>query len=160
MHDAAKESSRIVERVAAALATVAALALLGCVLAYWTWTWFAPRAESRSSEQVTAPPISSASSLFGGTQRAAAAPSGVAITLLGLVAASRGRPGHAVLRLDGTQTAIVREGDEIATGLRLVEVHVDHVVLDHRGVRQTLAWPAVVGAAPPAAKNTLRAGSP
>jgi general secretion pathway protein C len=33
----------------------------------------------------------------------------------------------------------------VAPGLRLAEVHVDHVVLERNGVREALAWPEKVG---------------
>jgi len=133
--------ARIGETLVASLATIAALVLLACVLAYWTWTWLAPRAEVRMQAAAQAPRVESAYELFGGAQPAASAPTGVALTLLGVAAASGGRPGHAVLRVDGRMTVVVREGEEIAPGMKLSEVHVDHVVLDHRGVRETLAWP-------------------
>lgn len=134
-------------------ATLAALALLGCVLAYWTWTWFAPRAELRLQPMGGAPRIESAYELFGGTQRAASAPAGTALTLLGVAAASGGRPGHSLLRVDGRRTLVVREGEEIAPGVKLVEVHADHVVLEREGARETLAWPAPARNAAPAMKK-------
>ena len=61
--------------------------------------------------------------------------------LMGVVAASAGQLGHAVLRLDAKRTVAVRQGEEVEPGLRLAEVHVDHVVLERNGARETLAWP-------------------
>jgi len=60
---------------------------------------------------------------------------------MGVVAASGGRLGHAVLRLDGKKTVAVLQGEEVEPGLRLAEVHVDHIVLERNGTRETLAWP-------------------
>src|SRR5487761_2548107 len=108
--------------------TLGAVALLGAVLAYWTWAWFAPRAE------------------------ATAAPTGIAITLLGVVAASGGRRGYAVVQLEGKQILAVHEGEDIAPGIRLAEVDADHVILDRNGVRETLAWPQRPGSAPASAQ--------
>ncbi len=81
--------------------------------------------------------------LFGGARRDAggAAPSPGSIKLLGIVAASGNRLGYAVLRLDGRQTLAVPQGAEVEPGLRLVEVQVDHVVLERSGGRESLAWP-------------------
>ncbi len=60
---------------------------------------------------------------------------------MGLVAASGGRPGHAVLRLDAKKTVAVLQGQDVEPGLRLAEVHVDHIILERNGARETLAWP-------------------
>jgi general secretion pathway protein C len=129
---------------AASLANLAALALLGAVLAYWTWAWLAPRPAPRAPAAVeTASNASSAGGLFGNVKQgagAAAAASG-AVRLMGVVAASGGRRGHAVLRLDAKKTVAVLQGEDVEPGLRLAEVHVDHIVLERNGARETLAWP-------------------
>lgn len=133
------------------LLTLAAVAALGLVLAYWTWVWFAPRAEPRADvAAVQGGAVASASSLFGKLPRNqnAAAPTGIAIRLLGVVAASGGRRGYAVVQLDAKQILAVHEGQDIAPGVRLTQVLADHVVLDRGGVSETLAWPVKRAAAP------------
>lgn len=130
---------------AASLATLAALALLGAVLAYWTWEWVAPPPAPRAPAAVdTAGRTTSANGLFGhlkvGSAGAAAAASG-ALRLLGIVAASPGRRGHAVLRLEAKKTVAVPEGEDIEPGVRLAEVHVDHIIVERNGARETLTWP-------------------
>jgi general secretion pathway protein C len=133
--------------VVAAL-TFAAVALLGLVLAYWTWAWFAPRAEPRAPAAVPAGagglgPTQAAAALFGGAPagRNGAALSANTVGLLGIVAASGSQPSYALLRLDAKTTVAVAAGREVQPGLRLVEVHVDRVVLERNGARETLAWP-------------------
>jgi general secretion pathway protein C len=126
------------------LATLAAVALLGTVLAYWSWAWLAPPPAPRAPAAAeTAGAASSAGTLFGvvkqGSGTAAAASS--AIRLMGVVAAAGGRRGHAVMRLDGKHTVAVLQGEDVEPGLRLAEVHVDHIVLERNGARETLAWP-------------------
>jgi general secretion pathway protein C len=122
------------------LANFAALALLSLVLAYWSWAWLAPPAAARAPAAADlAARTSSAAGLFGGVKQGAAV-SG-AVRLMGVVAASEGRRGHAVLRLDGKRTLAVLQGEELEPGLRLAEVHVDHIVLERNGARETLAWP-------------------
>jgi general secretion pathway protein C len=68
-----------------------------------------------------------------------------ALRLMGIMAVSeggRGDPrGRAVLRLDAKKTVTVLQGEDVEPGLRLAEVHVDHVVLERNGARETLAWP-------------------
>ncbi len=128
---------------AASLATLAALALLGAVLAYWTWAWLAPPPAPRAPAVVEpAGRTSSASALFGRLKAgsSAAAASG-ALRLLGVVAATGGERGYAVLRLDAKRTLAVPQGEDVEPGLRLAEVHADHVILDRNGARETLAWP-------------------
>lgn len=133
---------------AAFLATLAALALLGVVLAYWSWAWLAPPAVARAPAAAEmAGRTSSAGGLFGNAKQgpgAAAAASG-AVRLMGVVAASGGRRGHAVLRLDAKKTVAVLQGEDVEPGLRLAEVHVDHIVLERNGARETLAWPQKSG---------------
>jgi general secretion pathway protein C len=124
--------------------TLAALLLLGVVLAYWTWVGFAPRAESRlRTAPESADRAGTARALFGGSSldRAATAVAGSSIKLLGIAAATGGRPGYAIVQLEARHSATVREGNDIAPGIRLAEVRPDHVVLDRNGARETLAWP-------------------
>jgi general secretion pathway protein C len=135
--------SSLAQTAAVSLVTFAALALLGLVLAYWTWAWLAPRPEPRA--QAAVQPGGRAEAAYGlfGSARGdnGAAPTGIVIGLLGVVAASGSQSGYAVLRLDSKQTVAVREGGEIEPGVRLAEVHADHVVLERSGVRETLDWP-------------------
>ena len=135
--------------------TLVAVALLGAVLAYWTWAWFAPRAVPRlETSAVQSGSVASAGAIFGSVPRAqaAAAPTGIAIKLLGVVAASGGRRGYAVVQLEAKQILAVHEGEDIAPGIRLAEVHADHVILERNGLRETLAWPVRRGTAAPAAR--------
>ena len=135
--------------------TLGAVALLGAVLAYWTWAWFAPRAEPRmQASTVQSGSVASASGLFGSVPRTqtAAAPTGIAIRLLGVVAASGGRRGYAVVQLEGKHIRAVHEGEDVAPGIRLAEVDANHVILERNGVRETLAWPQRPGVAAAAAQ--------
>jgi general secretion pathway protein C len=138
------------------VATFVALAFLGSVLAYWTWAWLAPRPEPRA--QATAPAggrVEAAYDLFGNVRRDAngVVPTGIPVRLLGIVAATARRPGsgpgnglgYAVLRTDSKKTAVVLEGDEVEPGLRLVEIHVDHIVLQRNGAREKVGWPEAHG---------------
>jgi general secretion pathway protein C len=136
--------SSLAQTAVVSLLTLAALALFGFVLAYWTWIWFAPRAEPRAEvATVGTGSLASAGLVFGRVERNknAAAPTGIAIKLLGVVAASGGRRGYAVVQLEAKQILAVHEGEDITPGLRLAEVHPDHVILERGGVRETLTWP-------------------
>jgi general secretion pathway protein C len=138
------------------LATAAALILLGFVGAYWTWTWFAPApAASAPAAAVPAGRIS-AGALFGSVQRdpVSAAPTGIAIRLLGIVAAQGGLPGYAVVELEPRQILAVREGDDVAPGIRLAEVGPDQIILERGGIRETLAWPDKTNPPEPVPRQT------
>ena len=144
MGEISLERSSLAQSAVVSLATLAALVLAGLVLAYWTWVWFAPRPESRAEAAVaTGNRISSANGLFGSAQqdRKTAAPTGIAMNLLGVVAASGDRRGYAVVQLEGKQVLAVHEREDIAPGIRLAEVHADHVILERNGARETLTWP-------------------
>jgi general secretion pathway protein C len=128
---------------AASLATLAALAFLGVVLAYWGWAWLAPPAIARApaAASVEMGSAKSTGNLFGTAKRGGVSAASGAVRLMGVVAASAGQLGHAVLRLDAKRTVAVRQGEDIEPGLRLAEVHVDRIVLERNGARETLALP-------------------
>ena len=145
--------SSLAQTAVVSLLTFVAVSLFGLVLAYWTWIWFAPRAEPRAELAATETgSLAAASLVFGRAERdkTPAAPTGIAIKLFGVVAASGGRRGYAVVQLDAKQILAVQEGEDVTPGVRLAEVHPDHVILERGGVRETLAWPEKKGSAPPA----------
>ena len=147
------ERSRLAQTALVTVLTLAALALLGLVLAYWTWVWLAPRPEPRAQAAVQrADGVGAALGLFGSARSGAAvaAPTGIAIRLLGIVAATQGGRGYAAVQLQARDIVAVREGEDIAPGIRLAEVAPRHVILDRGGVRETLALPKPLPA-PPAA---------
>lgn len=122
--------------------------MLCMVLAYWTWGIFSPNAESRSKVMPAAADagngIEAANRLFGnaaqGNNGGGATVSGSTFKLLGVVAAPGTQSGYALMRLDAKRTVAVREGEDIEPGVRLLEVHSEHVVLERSGQRETLAW--------------------
>ena len=147
------ERSRVAQTALVTVLTLAALALLGLVLAYWTWVWLAPRPEPRAQAAVQrADGMGAAIGLFGGAPSgvAATAPTGMAIRLLGIVAATQGGRGYAAVQLEGREIVAVREGEDIAPGIRLAEVAPRHVILERGGIRETLALPKPLPAPAPA----------
>lgn len=135
------DRANLPQTVAVALVHVVALGVLGFVGAYWTWTWFAPRPAppAHATEKGSDAP---ADALFGEVQGDhGAAQIGVAIRLLGVVAATEGRLGYAVMQLDTGEIVAVTEGEEAAPGIRLAEVGIDFAVVERGGSRETLMWP-------------------
>ena len=144
MQQVLPHSSNLAQTAVVALVTAAALALLGLVGAYWTWVWLAPLPEPRApAAAVTGSAAESAGALFGIVRRDpnGPVPTGIAIRLLGVVAATGGRHGYAVVQLEAKEILAVREGEDLAPGIRLAEVGTDHVILERGGARETLAWP-------------------
>lgn len=138
------DRSNIAQTAVVTLATIAALAMLGLVAAYWTWVWLAPLPEPRALTAAdTGTAAASAGALFGSMRRErnSPVPTGIAIRLLGVVAATGGRRGYAVVQLEAKEILAVREGEDVAPGVRLAEVGTDHVILERGGIRETLAWP-------------------
>ena len=130
---------RVAETVGIFALTLAAVAALGAVLAYWTWAWIAPRPTAPGPAAAHTPTLESAYRLFGGA-RTAAAPTQTSFSLIGVAASSGAGRGYAIVN-NGTRTLVVRAGDEAAPDVRLAEVHPTHVVLDYGGRRETLDLP-------------------
>lgn len=152
----------IAQTVLVSTLSLLSVALLGAVLAYWTWAWFAPRPEPRLEPAAAqSGSVASAGAIFGivPRQQAAAAPTGIAIKLLGVVAASGGRRGYAVVQLEAKEIRAVHEGEDVAPGIRLAEVLADHVILERSGMRETLALPERKGSAPTAAQAASAAAT-
>jgi general secretion pathway protein C len=148
------DGSTTAQTAAITLVTVAAVALFALIAAHWTWQWLAPQVESRG--QPTANVTShatSANALFGKVDQdqGNSSPTGIRIRLLGIVAAATGQRGYAVVRLEPRTILTVREGDEVAPGLRLAEVAADHVILERGDTRETLGWPPRTSSAEPPA---------
>lgn len=138
------ERSGFAQTAVVSLVTFAALALLGLVLAYWTWAWLAPLPEPRAPTVAdTGTTAASAGALFGTVRRDpnSPVPTGIAIRLLGIVAATGRQRGYAVVQLEANEILAVGEGEDVAPGIRLTEVSTDHVILERGGIRETLAWP-------------------
>ena len=73
-----------------------------------------------------------------------------------LVAAAADQRGYALIQPNAKQVLVVHEGEELAPGIRLAEVHPDHIILEHNdaGTRETLTWPGKHAAVKPPAPQT------
>ena len=58
-----------------------------------------------------------------------------------MAAAAGGKSSYAIVQIEANKTLAVREGTEIAPGIRLAEVQAAQIVLERNGVRETLALP-------------------
>lgn len=145
MRQISLEQTDLAQTAAIAMVTVAAVVLLAIVAARWSWTWFAPSPVPRAQSVTAAGSGAPAGTLFGNAGRDGSLGSPVrtanAIKLLGIVAASPGRRGYALVQLEANEQLAVLEGEEIVPGLRLAEIAADHLILERSGTRETLSWP-------------------
>lgn len=157
MHLLSFDRSATAQTAAVTLLTVGALMLLALTGAHWTWQWLTPQPVSRGQSIANGiSQVISANGMFGNAEQdqISSSPTGAGIKLLGIVAATTGRHGYAVVRLEPRAILTVREGEDIAPGLRLVEVAADHLILERGGARETLGWPAKIASAEPPALRT------
>lgn len=145
-----------VQTLLVSVLTTAALALLCVVTASWFWLWLAPPSEAPAAvASPTALSLEAAYGVFGGgrgdslgnvqagtiVNNNVPAATGLAIRLLGIVAAEGDGEDYAVVELEPGTIIAIREGEEFAPGIHLTEVGTDHLVLERGGVRETLTWP-------------------
>jgi len=146
-------------RGASWLATLAGVVLLACVIAYWGWHWFLPRTPvvltsevpERSAPAILAAPLFGRLAAPPGTPTPAASEPAMlqgATRLLGVFAARNGA-GHALFRLGERGPVLVGAGEEIASGVTLVEVRPDGVRIRDHGEMRDIGLRAVT--APPRA---------
>lgn len=112
--------------------------VLGVVLAKWSWILFAPHATTTAAlpEHTV---VVEAGRLFGVAVSGIPSDEGAVlpnVRLVGVFAAGKGKPGFAVLKLDDKQQMGVAVGDSVVSGIRLLEVHPDYVLLERAGLHQ------------------------
>jgi hypothetical protein len=131
-------------RIASSLATLAGIALLGYVIALWGWRWLGP---APAHAPPPAPverwaPVIVAAPLFGRAGAPQAVETGSPATLQGDtkllgVFAEAGGAGYALFRLPDRGPTLVKAGEEIASGVTLVEVQPSGVrIRDHGELRE------------------------
>jgi hypothetical protein len=103
------------------------------LLAQHTWVLFAP-AEPALPGNTTAP-LSSRTGLLFGNAASTGMPTSSLDGLRPIGIFAHGTQGFAVMQTPTGQRG-VGLGSEVSPGIRLIETHADHVVLEHNGIRQ------------------------
>lgn len=152
----------------ARLALAASFALLAWVIAFWFWQWSAPGYIGRAAGLPEAPSeVVLASGIFGPPAGRGSADAGAGEPvargdwhLVGVLAEPGGR-GWALLRLGRGGVKLLREGQEIEPGSRLVKVLPAAAEISRAGEKSILALrtPETLRAAP-VAKNLGSGGCP
>jgi general secretion pathway protein C len=152
-------------------AVAALVLLLAWQLAYWTWRFAAPRAdESRIGSTQPAVDLDVAARLFGGNRVAAATQAGAlaGLKLKGVVAPTPGTVAAAIFARPGARDLAVFIDGEVQPGVKLAQVHPDHVIVSRAGTRERIDLEtrrSTVAALPPGGRavgfklNVARSGA-
>lgn len=109
--------------------------VLGVLLARWSWILFAPHATATAVVPEHASAVETGR-LFGSAASGVSQAGGMALPNVRLTGVFAGKPGFAVLKLDGKQQVGVAVGENVVPGTKLLEVHPDYVLLERAGVQQ------------------------
>lgn len=132
------------QRLLVVVLNLLALAVLCWIAAYWIWRWFAPAlvlsAISLPSSELSIPP----GSLFGAVNRSS--PSTTAATstaasdyrLLGVFSESGGQ-GYALFQLAERKSKLVKQGQEIKSGVILRKVESDAIQVEEKSDLRRIA---------------------
>jgi general secretion pathway protein C len=141
-------------------AVVALVLLLSWQLAHWTWRFAAPGTDDlRAAPADRAVDLDVAARLFGGTRTASSGSSAAlpGLKLKGVVAPTPGTVAAAIFARPGARDLAVFIGGDVQPGVKLAEVHPDHVVVTRAGARERIDLETARSAAstlPPGARGT------
>lgn len=132
------------------LVVVALVLVLAYQLAYWTWVFVAPPKVAAPDAAQPAVDLAAVARLFGATAPGDAPRGGGALKLKGVIAPTPGVEGSAIFSSGGGRDTAVYLDKDVEPGLKLVEVHPDHVIVSRAGVhgRIDLEAPRGTGASP------------
>ena len=128
------------ERNLSGTLVVAALVIvLAYQLAHWTWIFATPPAiaSSAPSSQAAAD-IATAAKLFGGSAAQANAGTSSTLRLKGVVAPTPGVAASAIFSTGSGRDVSIFVGSEVQPGVKLKEVHPDHVILARTGIDERI----------------------
>jgi general secretion pathway protein C len=119
------------------LIVAALVVVLGWQLAHWTWGFVAPPASAAAAQATEGDvDLALAARLFGATHAAVASAAG--LRLKGVVAPTPGTTAAAIFAGPTGRDVAVLPGGEVASGVRLAEVHPDHAIVTRGGVRERI----------------------
>lgn len=124
------------------LSLILVLALCS-VVAFWGLRLFAPKPRLVAAPVAVAsyePGVGQWGNLFGQSAIAEAAPSNYQVR--GVIVAPRAVDSAAIIAIDGKPTFTVAIGKELSPGVKLTEVHVDHVMVTESGMPRRIDVPA------------------
>jgi general secretion pathway protein C len=121
------------------LLVAALVVLLAWQLAYWTWVFMAPAPVVASKGPGEAPvDLAVAARLFGGTASSGSTAATSGLRLKGVVAPTPGVAASAIFSTGTGKDLAIFVGTEVTPGVKLAEVHPDHVIVSRGGVGERI----------------------
>jgi general secretion pathway protein C len=127
------------------LINVVLFAMLCVVLTFWGMKIFKPTIrpiQAPVSVENYEPSVGQWGDLFGQSAVAQTAPS--SYQLKGVILAPRSRDSVAIIAVEGQTNFTIGIGKELMPGVRLSEVHADHVIVSESGISRRIDLPAPV----------------
>jgi general secretion pathway protein C len=115
---------------------VALVLVLAYQLAYWTWVFVAPAPVAATLPAQQQVDLAAVARLFGADAPAAGSSAG--LKLKGVIAPTPGTEASAIFSKGAGRDVSVYIGAEVEPGLKLAEVHPDHVIVSRSGARSRI----------------------
>lgn len=118
-------------------------AMLCAVLSFWGLQIFKPKIrpmQAPVSVDSYEPSVGQWGNLFGQSAVAEAAPS--SYQLKGIIVAPQSRDSVAIIMVEGKPNFTIGIGKELLPGVKLQEVHRDHVIVSESGITRRIDLPA------------------
>ena len=112
---------------------VALVLVLAWQLAHWTWVFFAPPPVAAPAPAQAAVDLAAIARFFGATAPSETA-SATGIKLKGVIAPTPGTEASAIFSRGTARDVAVYIDGEVEPGMKLTEVHPDHVIVSRAGV--------------------------
>jgi general secretion pathway protein C len=122
---------------AGTIVLVALVLVLAYQLAYWTWVFVAPAPVAAPAAAQPAVDLAAVARLFGADAPAASG-SGSDLKLKGVIAPTPGTEASAIFSKGSGRDVAVYIDREVEPGVKLVEVHPDHVIVSRGGARSRI----------------------
>ena len=152
------------------LAIVALVLVLAFPLAHWTWVFVAPAPVAATPEGERGVDLAAVAKLFGAAPPAGSPRTGASTTglrLKGVIAPDAGAGASAIFSTGAGKDLAVSMDREVQPGVKLAEVHPDHVIVTRAGARERIdleSARSAAGTAPPGRSvgfklNVMRTGA-
>lgn len=130
------------------LLIVGLVLVLAFQLAHWTWVFVAPPRVAEAREEGGDVDLAAIARMFGAPPpAAAAAAAGPGLRLKGVVAPTPGTAASAIFSTGAGRDVAVFVGREVQPGVKLAEVHPDHVIVSRAGASERIDLEAARSAA-------------
>ena len=121
------------------LLLLALVLVLAFQLAYWTWVFVSPPKSAAKVTEQAEGDLAAGARMFGAAPPAGAGPASASgLRLMGVVAPTPGVAASAIFSAGTGKDIAVYLDREVQPGVKLVEVHPDHVIVARAGVQERI----------------------